>query len=70
MIPSAIDDDMDLLSQKLRLLKREFKSWIKNKGVVIEMESIILDDEMGALLTCSSSGILSHEDQSTLNLLI
>ena len=69
MIPSAIDDDMDLLSQKLRLLKREVKSWIKNKGVVMEMESLRLDKEIGALLTCSSLGILSHEYQSTLDLL-
>ena len=32
----------------------------------MELESLRLDDEIGALLTCSSSGILSHEDQSTL----
>ena len=33
----------------------------------MELESLRLDDEIGALLTYSSSSILSHEDQSTLN---
>ena len=33
----------------------------------MEMESLRLDDEIGALLTCSSLGILSHEDQPNLN---
>ena len=34
LIPSATDDDMDLLSQKLKLLKREVKSWIKKKELL------------------------------------
>ena len=32
LVPSVVDDDMDLLSHKLRLLKREFKSWIKKRS--------------------------------------
>ena len=67
MIPSTFDNDLDLLSHKLRLLKKEVKSWIKEKGTIMEMEYHRMDDEIGALLTCSSLGILSHEDQMNLN---
>ena len=35
----------------------------------MELESLRLDDEIGALLTYFSLGILSHEDLLTLNLL-
>ena len=34
----------------------------------MEKESLSLDDEISALLTSSSSGILSHEDRLTLNM--
>ena len=34
----------------------------------MELESHRLDGEIGAFITCSSSGIISHEDQSSLNL--
>ena len=63
LIPSTMDDDMDLLSHKLRLLKREVKCRIKKKRADMEkVESLILDDEIGALLTYSSSSILPHDD--------
>ena len=42
----------------------------QQKVVDLEKESHSLDDEIGALLSSSSSGILSHEDQMTLNVLI
>ena len=35
----------------------------------MELDSIRLDKEIGSLLSCSSSGILSHEDQLSLTLL-
>ena len=69
LLHSAVDDDMGLLSHKLRLLKSEVKSWIKHKVTDMEKESHSLDDEIRSLLSSSSSGILAHEDQSTLNML-
>ena len=68
-MPSVVDDDMGLLSHKLRLLKSEVKSWIKQKVADMEKESHSLDDEIGALLSSYSLGILSHEYQMTLNVL-
>ena len=69
LMPSAVDDDMGLLSHKLRLLKSEVKSWIKQKVADMEKESHSLDDEISALISSSSLGILSHEDQLTSNIL-
>ena len=62
LLPSVVDDDMSLLSHKLRFLKSEVKSWIKQKVGDMEKESHSLDDEIGALLSSSSSSILTHED--------
>ena len=69
LMPSAMDDDMGLLSHKLILLKSEVKSWIKQKVTDMEKESHSLDDEIRSLVPSSSSGILTHEEHFTLNVL-
>ena len=69
LMPSAVDDDMGLLSHKLGLLKSEVKSWIKQKVVDMEKDSLSLDEDISSLLSSSSSGYLTHEDQMTLNVL-
>ena len=51
------------------MLKSEVKSWIKQKVADMEKESLSLDDEINALLSSPSSGVLTHEDQMTLNVL-
>ena len=56
------NDKMDSLSQKLRMLRSEVKSWTKSKSSVMEKDSLKLDVEIMSLLTSSSSGILSQDD--------
>ena len=67
LMPIIVDDDMGLLSHKLRLLKREVKSWIEQKTAEMDKESLSLDDDICSLLTSSTSGILSQDNQKTLN---
>ena len=67
---SEANDKMDSLSQKLRMLRSEVKSWTKSKSSVMEKDSLRLDVEIMSLLTSSSSGILSQDDQMNLNDLI
>ena len=58
---------MDLLSHKIRLLKNEVKVWTKAKVVSLESVSLKLDKEIRDLLSNTSSGILTLEEQHTLN---
>ena len=57
--PANSEDDMCILSQNLRMLKKELKVWTRNKTSEIEKDSHILDLEIRALLTFSTSSILS-----------
>ena len=50
---------MDHLSIKIRTLKREVKAWIKEKGSLMEVESLRVDEDISTLLSNSSFGILS-----------
>ena len=54
-----VDDNMRLLSHKLRMLKSEVKAWTKNKSSVMEKDSLRLDVEIKSLLTSTTLGILS-----------
>ena len=63
------DDNMGLLSHKLRMLKSEVKAWTKNKSSVMEKDSLRLDVEIRSLLTSTTLGIISRDDQMTLNYL-
>ena len=67
--PRAFALDLDLLTHKLRTLKLEVKGWIKEKSSIMESDLIRLDREIGSLLSGSSFGILSLEDQMSLTLL-
>ena len=58
---------LDNLILKLRTLKREVKAWIKEKDITMSSDSLRLDKDIETLLLGSFSGIISHEDQSTLN---
>ena len=64
---SEADDNLGSLSHKLRMLKSEVKDWIKNKSSVMEKDSLRLDVEIRSLLTSTTLGILSQDDQMTLN---
>ena len=65
--PSSSGSDLDLLSLKLGTLKKDVKDWIKEKGIVLESESHRLDKDISTLLSCSSFGIISHEEQLCLS---
>ena len=51
----------------LDLLKKEVKDQIKEKGTILESESHRLDKDISTLLSCSSFGIISHEEQLCLS---
>ena len=59
--PFASGTDLDLLTNKLRLLKNDVKEWIKQKGSSLENESHRLDEDISKILSNSSYGILSQE---------
>ena len=69
MLPPTSENYLDLLSHKLYLLKKQVKDWTKEKGSILESDSLKIDEEIGVLLSGSSSGILSLKDQLTLDLL-
>ena len=58
---------MDLLSHKLRILKKEVKDWTKDKSSFLENHSHRLDREIHSLLTSSNFGILTNEELLTLS---
>ena len=60
---------LDHLSHKLQSLKKDVKDWIKEKGTFLESESHRLDKDINTLLSCSSFGILSQEEQLSPSLL-
>ena len=45
----------------------EVKDWIKEKGSLMESESQRLDEDINSLLSSSSFGILSQEEQTSLS---
>ena len=67
LIPYEDADNMGLLSHKLRMLKGEVKTWIKQKSAEMEKESLILDEDISSLLTSTSFGILTQEKRKNLN---
>ena len=58
---------IDLLSDKLRYLKKDVKVWIKDRCSLMDAGSKRLDLEINVLLSNSSFGILSQEEQSSLS---
>ena len=70
LTPLSSGNDLDLLTHKLRSLKKDVKGWIREKSSIMESKSIKLDKDISSLLSGSSSGILSHEEQLSLTLLI
>ena len=62
LLTSSPENDLDLLSHKLCLLKKEVKAWTKAKSSSLESDSLKLDEQIGALLSGSSFSILSKED--------
>ena len=65
--PTEAGYNMGLLSHKLRMLKSEVNALTKSKSSVMEKDSLRLDVEIRSLLTSTTSGILSQDDQKTLN---
>ena len=70
-------DEMDALSQKLRLLKRKVKVWMRNKSLAMKHDLISIESEIKSLLGSFVSGILSSQDhirfsdlRSKLNLML
>ena len=55
-------DEMDALSQKLRLLKRKVKVWMRNKSLAMKHDLISIESEIKNILGSSVSGILSSQD--------
>ena len=55
-------DEMDALSQKIRLLKRKVKVWTRSKSLDMKQDLISIDSEIKNLLGSSMSGILSSQD--------
>ena len=62
LYPSPSNDDCELLTHKLRTLKQDVKVWIKEKGVVLDSESLRLDTDICSILSSFVYGILSQAD--------
>ena len=62
-------DEMDALSQKLRLLKRKLKVRTRNKSLAMKHDLISIESEIKNLLGSSVSGILSSQDHIRLSVL-
>ena len=67
LLPKDQLDDMNYLSQKLRLLKKKVKDWTCTKTLEMKKDSLAIDLEIRELLSSSVSGILSLEDQHWLS---
>ena len=65
--PSSPGSELDHLSHKFRSLKMEVKDWIKEKGSLLESKSQRLDVDINTLLSSSSFGILSQDEQTSLS---
>ena len=63
--PSSQGSELDHLSYKLCTLKLEVKDRIKDKSSHMESKSQRLDEDIKSLLSSSSFGILSHEEQTS-----
>ena len=62
LLPGDHMDEMDSLSQKLRLMKTKVKVWTRCKSSEMKKDFIALDSEIKNLLSSSVSGILTLED--------
>ena len=62
LTPPYSGTDLDLLTHKLRSLKKDVEGWIKEKGSFLESESHRLDMDICTILTGSAYGILSQEE--------
>ena len=58
---------MGLLTQKIRILKKEVKDWTKDKSIILEADSHRLDQDIYSLLYSSNFGILTHAEQLNLS---
>ena len=62
-------DEMDALSQKLRLLKRKVKAWMCTKSLAMKHDLISIESKIKSLLGSSVLGILSSQDHIRLSIL-
>ena len=62
-----LGSELDHLTYKLHTLKLAVTNWIKDKSALMVSESRRLDEDINSLLSNSSSGILSHDEQTSLS---
>ena len=64
--PGGTSHDLATFYHMLHSLKQEVKVWIRDKNAQMDSEATCLDCAIVSLLSGSSAGILSHDDQESL----